>query len=456
MPNMTGNETLVENPPAHEISSQLRVLCRSETLSRSKRGKDILRYLVNAVIHKEPEEAFKGTVIGLEVFGLPADHDHATDPIVRVAMGDLRKKLAVYYETEGQTDSIRMIIPVGSYIPSVFYAPTVVSLKLSNRAAMCVVNARSASDQRTMPGFQAAIDYLNIALNEHPDHPRLLSLKALVHAMRAMYGAVPGAEIETAKYLIDRARQQGYELWELCVAEAEIYKALYFDWEGADQLFNRALELSHGESRYNNFYSSHLAAQLRLEEFLEIKRNAVSHFAYDSVNARCALAIAQIFLKQYEEAENTIRETLALFPAERYMSLVHLAMIHEAREEFKLAAEVIENIAIPLKESALTAGVRGLMAGLAGNRGFAAQVHQELLDFRRTGTFFIPASQLANSAMGIELYDEAAEWFRVAVLEERDPMMNWIAIIPFERHLRGHANFRDLVTRTMKLRFPDG
>jgi len=445
----------MSTPSPPEVMKHVRGICRSNTLIRSKRGSHLLQYLVEAVLRNSSEPSLKERVIGVEVFGKPPSYEPHDDPIVRVSVRDLRKKLTSYYETEGRHSSIRIQIPLGSYAPVIYYEPTIASLKLSDNAAMCVVNARSAADRRTLPGFHAALNYLDSGLKDHPDHPRLLSLKALVHVMRATYGCIPSEEIGTARLLIERAKQQGFELWELCVAEAEVSMELQFDWAGADRLFDRALQLSHGESRYNAFHAAHLACQLRLEEFLDIKRSAVSHFAHDSVYARCELSMAQIFLKRYGEAEDTLRETLALFPADRYMPFVHLAVLYEARGEFTEAARAIESISIPLQHSVLTAGVRGLMAGLAGDRRMAEQVHRELLRLRETGAIFIPASQLANSAMGVERDDEAMEWFRMAAFDERDPIMNWIALIPFERHLLRHSGFRDFVTKTMKLRFPE-
>jgi hypothetical protein len=56
-------------------------------------------------------------LIGREVFDRDDNYDPAADPIVRVAAYDVRKKLNLYYETEGASDEIRLDIPVGSYVP---------------------------------------------------------------------------------------------------------------------------------------------------------------------------------------------------------------------------------------------------------------------------------------------------------------------------------------------------
>jgi hypothetical protein len=56
-------------------------------------------------------------LIGREVFERDDAYNPAADPIVRVGAHDVRKKLELYYETEGLNDEIRLDIPIGSYEP---------------------------------------------------------------------------------------------------------------------------------------------------------------------------------------------------------------------------------------------------------------------------------------------------------------------------------------------------
>ena len=56
-------------------------------------------------------------LIGYEVFEKRKDYNPSTDPVVRVGAHDVRKKLDLYYQNEGIFDSVRMVIPVGTYVP---------------------------------------------------------------------------------------------------------------------------------------------------------------------------------------------------------------------------------------------------------------------------------------------------------------------------------------------------
>lgn len=89
----------------------------SQVFAKSRRMSRLLRFVV--------EEAIAGTawnlneyVIGLEVFDRnAAAYNPGDDPIVRVQIGRLRKKLQEYYVTGGDESDIRFDIPLGSYVP---------------------------------------------------------------------------------------------------------------------------------------------------------------------------------------------------------------------------------------------------------------------------------------------------------------------------------------------------
>jgi len=59
--------------------------------------------------------------IGIEVFGRQPGYDTAQDPLVRVQVSQLRKKLEQYFAGEGRDEPVVIEIPKGAYTP-VFYA----------------------------------------------------------------------------------------------------------------------------------------------------------------------------------------------------------------------------------------------------------------------------------------------------------------------------------------------
>lgn len=441
-------------PAGYEVATQVETICKSDLFARATRGKRLFRYLVESALGHRQRSEMKEVVIGMEVFGKPGNYDPKKDAIVRVSVGQLREKLAEYYETEGRTERVVIRIPLGSYVPDIHYNPAPDALRLSDRAAVHVFNAKAAFDKRTLPGHEAAFKYLERALAEHPGHPRLLALKAMVHAARAMYGRHPRTELEAAEELVEQVKALGVEPWEYCLAHAHVKEALYWDWAGAAALYHRAIELSHGEARYGTWYAAFLVSQGRAEEAVALLTEAVSHFAHDVAVIRGDLSLFQLMARKWDDAEETLRSTLEIFPNGHYLPYLHLAMLHEARGDYPEAVRAIERVPITAPESSITQGVRGCFLGLAGERDRARELYEQLQSARQSASGFVPASQIGAAAIGIGDYDAAVAWLSEAALAERDPVMVWIAYLPFMRHIRHHRGFESLICETMKLKTP--
>ncbi len=92
-----------------------RVLASVE-FSRAGRLSSFLRYVCIATLEQKTTRLTENH-IGVAVFGRSADYLPAEDTIVRTTAGLLRKRLAKYYATEGSEDTLRIMIPRGSYVP---------------------------------------------------------------------------------------------------------------------------------------------------------------------------------------------------------------------------------------------------------------------------------------------------------------------------------------------------
>lgn len=99
------------------VRQQLDRVLHSRVMARSQRARELLRYIVETSLDGRAQE-LNGTTIAQDVFDKGADFDPATDPIVRVQMGRLRRLLADYYTGEGQDDPVRIAIPKGGSAPS--------------------------------------------------------------------------------------------------------------------------------------------------------------------------------------------------------------------------------------------------------------------------------------------------------------------------------------------------
>jgi hypothetical protein len=105
------------------IEAQLERLLANSHFSNSRRFPAFLRFIVSATINGQAD-LLKERTLGIEVFGKDADYDTAADPIVRVTAGEIRKRIAQYYQELGHQDELKLSLPPGSYVPQFHFPRT--------------------------------------------------------------------------------------------------------------------------------------------------------------------------------------------------------------------------------------------------------------------------------------------------------------------------------------------
>jgi TolB-like protein len=100
----------------HEVVSQLdRVLASPNFIHSSVLAK-FLRHIVHETVEGRGHE-LKEYTIGVAALKKDADFNPQIDSIVRIHAGRLRRALRDYYQTDGATDPIAIVVPKGSYVP---------------------------------------------------------------------------------------------------------------------------------------------------------------------------------------------------------------------------------------------------------------------------------------------------------------------------------------------------
>jgi hypothetical protein len=98
------------------VRTQLERLLRSSHFRNSRRYPALLRYIVEEALEGRGP-LLKERTLGVEVFGRPPDYDTASDPIVRVTVAEVRKRIAQYYHEDAHGSELRIELNPGSYIP---------------------------------------------------------------------------------------------------------------------------------------------------------------------------------------------------------------------------------------------------------------------------------------------------------------------------------------------------
>lgn len=99
---------------AQAARAQVERLLASKTFESSEVHRRLLHYLAEKSLGGEADR-LKEYTIGLEAFGKPDTYDPKQDSIVRLQVGRLRQKLAVYYQTEAPGDPIVVTLPKGAF-----------------------------------------------------------------------------------------------------------------------------------------------------------------------------------------------------------------------------------------------------------------------------------------------------------------------------------------------------
>ena len=108
--------SLPPSPSSQALRQHLERILAGKTLSTAPRLSRFLRHVVERTLAGASEE-LKEYSIGVDVFDRGESFDPRTDTIVRVQARRLRRRLEQYYEAEGRSETVRIDIPTGGYVP---------------------------------------------------------------------------------------------------------------------------------------------------------------------------------------------------------------------------------------------------------------------------------------------------------------------------------------------------
>jgi hypothetical protein len=111
-----GQEALEDQPGIEERRALIERVAASEQFARAARLRDFLLYVGKHSLKAGSPEIHEQE-IGAKVFGRPESYDTSQDNIVRVNATELRKRIELYFATEGAYEPLILEIPRGGYKP---------------------------------------------------------------------------------------------------------------------------------------------------------------------------------------------------------------------------------------------------------------------------------------------------------------------------------------------------
>jgi serine/threonine-protein kinase len=249
--------------------------------------------------------------------------------------------------------------------------------------------------------------------------------------------------VERAKAAAYRAIELDPQLGDAYGALAIIQSSLEWNWEQAEQAFQRARELNPSRADILGFYAMMLMALGRVEEALEVQEAAVR---IDPLNRNIsdALAAFYYFTGNDKKAYEQIGRGQDLFGPSVVLLQVH-GLLHCKQGRYEPGLRLLE------EALSLSSGAPAQLAVLAYARGLAGQTEEALhlleeLEERANGSFVSPLSfAIVHAALGQHdrAFDalERAYSMRLAVL----PL--YASVWPPLEPLRSDSRFHGLLKR---------
>jgi hypothetical protein len=114
--NLPTEEALKDQPSVDERRALIERVAASAHFRRSARLRDFLLYVGRQSL-KDGRPEINEQEIGIKVFGRSSSYDRGQDNIVRVNATELRKRIELYFASEGAHESLILEIPRGGYKP---------------------------------------------------------------------------------------------------------------------------------------------------------------------------------------------------------------------------------------------------------------------------------------------------------------------------------------------------
>src|SRR5271163_679273 len=159
-----------------QVRQQMNRLLETSHFNNSRRYPALFRFIVEETLEGRGE-FLKERLLGVRVFSRPTDYDTANDPIVRVTIAEIRKRIAQYYHEEAHESEMRIELLPGHYEPEFHpHRPRGTDQHQSSSQGVAVHQPRAAGKD----GQIASPPAVYASDSQSPQQPRRKHLSLLV------------------------------------------------------------------------------------------------------------------------------------------------------------------------------------------------------------------------------------------------------------------------------------
>jgi DNA-binding winged helix-turn-helix (wHTH) protein/TolB-like protein len=313
----------------------------------------------------------------------------------------------------------------------------------STEALDAYLKGRYFWNRRTHADLKAAIDYFSDAIEKDPTYALAYAALADAHSLHADYNGAPANEAyPKAKDAALKALELDDELAEAHTSFAYVRMSYYWDWQGAEDGYRRAISLNPNYATAHQWYAEYLTAMGRFDEALaETRRAREIDPLSPIINAGEVWTL--YFARRYDEAIERGRRIAEMNP--------QFAEIHEylkrCYDQKGMYREAITARQTRRKLVGLDATENAVLKDAASADNAAdywkKRLEQEIDEGRSES---LEAFNMAEIYAPLSEKDIAFEWLEKAI-KNRDYEVMYLRVAPNLDPLRADPRFADALRR---------
>ena len=302
------------------------------------------------------------------------------------------------------------------------------------------LKARYHWNKRSEEGVRKALSYFRRAIDFDPTDAQAHAGLADVYNILGYYNSLPPMEAyPEAKASALKALQLDNSLGEPHATLGVIKRDFEWDWAGAEEEFQRAIEISPGFAEAYHWNSTLLSMMGKHSEALQEKRRAL---ALDplSVVIRSDLGRMFYFSGDYDRALEQYRAALDMDPNFGSAHL-WLANVYEQKGQFEDALAELQTGMRLSSDSTYALAKWGHACGVAGKADEARAALHQLHE--RSKQNYVSPYDISMVHLGLNELDEAFAWLEKA-FEDRSIWLGYLNVEPQLDRLRSDPRFQSL------------
>jgi len=296
-------------------------------------------------------------------------------------------------------------------------------------------------NKRTEDGMKKGLDYFQKAIDKDPSYALAYAGLADSYRMLVGYGFLPQENLQRARTAVAKALEIDPMLAEAHTTIATL-KLGTWDWTGAEEEFQLAIELNPNYASAHHWYSDLLSERGRHEEAIAEAKRA------QELDPLSLVVVGNVgwclhFARQYDQAEKHLLKIVEM-DSNFYMTHWALGLVYEQKKMYKEATIELQKAVALSNGSQSTMTSLGHLYAVAGKRGEAMEIVNKFK--KQTAQNYASPTYIAAIYGALGEIDEAFKWLEEAY-EERDVDLRYLKVDPYFDTVRPDPRFTELLKR---------